>query len=65
MGQHCWLLLATVLTELLVITKWSRGVFLEPLPVHVQWSWIIGGMVLVLYPLVRVSCRFCHLGVGC
>lgn len=54
MGQHCWLLLATVLTELLVITKWSRGMFQEPLPVHVRWGWIIGGTLLILYPTVRV-----------
>jgi len=53
MGQHCWLLLATVLTEMLVIAKWSPGVFPEPLPVHVQWGWAVGGMLLVLYPAVR------------
>jgi hypothetical protein len=27
MGQHVWLLLATVVTELLVIFKWSKGQF--------------------------------------
>ena len=65
MGQHCWLLLATVLTELLVITKWSRGIFLEPLPVHVKWGWIVGGTLLVLYPTVRVGCRPKLLGTRC
>ncbi|KAG6333774.1 hypothetical protein ID866_5314 [Astraeus odoratus] len=53
MGQHCWLLLATILTEILVITKWSRGQFEAPLPQHVKWSWTIGGALLLLYPAVR------------
>lgn len=57
MGQHCWLLLATVLTELLVITKWSSGMFHEPLPQYVRWGWIIGGALVILYPIVRVSSR--------
>lgn len=54
MGQHVWLLLATIGTELLVITKWSKGQFPEPLPKAVKWAWIMGGMLLVLYPLVQV-----------
>jgi hypothetical protein len=54
MGQHVWLLLATIVTELLVITKWARGQYSEPLPEHVKWAWIAGGTVLVLYPIVRV-----------
>ncbi|KAF9240258.1 phosphatidyl serine synthase-domain-containing protein [Melanogaster broomeanus] len=53
MGQHCWLLLATVLTELLVITKWSRGQFDAPLPRHIRWAWSIGGALLLFYPAVR------------
>ncbi|KAH7919004.1 PSS-domain-containing protein [Leucogyrophana mollusca] len=53
MGQHVWLLLATVLTELLVITKWSKGQFEAPLPLHIKWAWSIGGILLVLYPAVR------------
>jgi hypothetical protein len=55
MGQHVWLLLATILTELLVITKWSKGQFTEPLPMHIRWAWAIGGILLVLYPALRVS----------
>lgn len=54
MGQHVWLLLATVLTELLVILKWSNGLFLEPFPTSVKWGWGIGGALLVLYPIVQV-----------
>ncbi|KAF8956530.1 phosphatidylserine synthase 2 [Flammula alnicola] len=50
MGQHVWLLLATVITELLVITKWSKGQFPAPLPSKVKWGWAIGAILLVLYP---------------
>ena len=55
MGQHVWLLLATICTELLVITKWSQGQFPEPLPKQVKWAWALGASLLVLYPTVRVS----------
>ena len=57
MGQHVWLLLATIGTELLVITKWSKGQFPEPLPTKVKWAWIMGGSLLVLYPIVRVGLK--------
>ncbi|KAF9026491.1 phosphatidylserine synthase 2 [Hymenopellis radicata] len=53
MGQHVWLLLATILTELLVIRKWSSGVFTEPLPTPVKWGWAIGAGLLVMYPTVQ------------
>lgn len=51
MGQHVWLLLATILTELLVIKKWS--IFLEPFPTPVKWGWGVGVGLLVLYPIVQ------------
>ena len=54
MGQHVWLLLATIGTELLAITKWSQGQFPEPLPRSVRWAWTVGATLLVLYPTVRV-----------
>lgn len=58
MGQHVWLLLATIITELLVITKWSHGQFPNPFPVTVKWGWAIGATLLVLYPIVQVSFFF-------
>ncbi|KAJ7578152.1 phosphatidyl serine synthase-domain-containing protein [Mycena floridula] len=53
MGQHCWLLLATVMTEILVIKKWSKGQFPVPTPRAVKWGWFIGVVLLVLYPTVQ------------
>ena len=55
MGQHTWLLLATICTELLVIRKWSRGMFAEPFPFYVKLSWSIGAIILTLYPILRMS----------
>jgi len=52
MGQHVWLLLATVITELLIIRKWSKGMF-QPFPLHVRWFLSILSILLVLYPLVK------------
>lgn len=54
MGQHVWLLLATIATELLVIKKWSKGQFPAPLPTAVKWGWVIGATLLVLYPTIQV-----------
>ncbi|KAG9051694.1 hypothetical protein FS837_000083 [Tulasnella sp. UAMH 9824] len=53
MGQHAWLLFATILTELLIIFKWSRGQFPEPAPFHVKLGWTIGSMFLIGYPLFK------------
>jgi phosphatidylserine synthase 2 len=55
MGQHVWLLLATIGTELLAIVKWSKGQFPDPLPTLVRYAWLVGGALLVLYPVGQVS----------
>jgi len=55
MGQHTWLLLATICTELLAIRKWSRGMFTEPFPFWVKLGWSIGAILLTGYPIVSVS----------
>jgi hypothetical protein len=55
MGQHVWLMLATIGTELLVIVKWSQGQFPAPLPPLVRVAWSIGALLLVLYPISQVS----------
>ena len=55
MGQHVWLMLATIGTELLAIVKWSKGQFSVPLPTSVRVAWSIGAALLVLYPVSQVS----------
>ena len=55
MGAHAWLLLATIVTELLVIRKWGRAVFTQPFPLHIKWGLSIGVSLLVLYPVTKAS----------
>lgn len=55
MGQHVWLMLATIGTELLAIVKWSKGQFPAPLPTHVRIAWLVGAALLALYPVRQVS----------
>jgi len=53
MGQHVWLLLATIVTELLAITKWGKGQYQDSLPNRVKWGWMFGAASLVLYPIYQ------------
>ncbi|EUC63415.1 phosphatidylserine synthase [Rhizoctonia solani AG-3 Rhs1AP] len=53
MGQHAWLLFATILTELLIIFKWSRGMFAEPFPTYIKIAWSIGSALLIAYPSLK------------
>ncbi|KAF8739513.1 hypothetical protein AX14_009294 [Amanita brunnescens Koide BX004] len=53
MGQHVWLLTATIVTELLVITKWSQGMFTVPTPPSVKVGLTAGAVLLVLYPIMQ------------
>ena len=55
MGQHAWLLLATVLTELLIIIKFGRGQFPESFPTPVKFFFGCLVFFLVAYPTVKVS----------
>lgn len=60
MGAHAWLLLATIVTELLVIRKWGKTVFTQPFPTYIKWSLTFGFGLLALYPLARVSDKFTY-----
>jgi hypothetical protein len=65
MGQHVWLLLATVLTELLVIVKWSTGQYPAPFPKPVKVGlWTLGLGVVVVYPMYQVGCLSVCVCVG-
>lgn len=57
MGQHAWLLLATIGTELLVIMKWSRGLYPEPFPLTVKWGLGLLATAIVVYPAIKVGPR--------
>ncbi|KAJ7740231.1 phosphatidyl serine synthase-domain-containing protein [Mycena maculata] len=55
MGQHVWLLLATILTEVLLVFKWafSSSAFPEPFPRAVKWGWALGLGLVVGWPVVK------------
>jgi len=53
MGQHAWLLAATICTELLCIVKWTKGLFPEPFPTHIRFFLSFGCALLVVYPLIQ------------
>ncbi|KAF8329460.1 phosphatidyl serine synthase-domain-containing protein [Cantharellus anzutake] len=53
MGQHAWLLLATVLTELLIIVKFGRGQFPEPFPTPVKVFFASLVFFLIAYPSIK------------
>ena len=59
MGSHVWLLLATVVTELVVIRKWSANQFDEPFPKHVKLGLAFGTVALFVYPMLKAS-NFSH-----
>ncbi|KAJ2859916.1 hypothetical protein GGH94_005828 [Coemansia aciculifera] len=47
MGAHCWMLITTLLTELLIIVKFGRGEFSEPFPTLVIAFWSLVVSILV------------------
>ena len=55
MGAHAWLLLATIVTELLVIRKWGKNIYTQPFPTYVKYSLITGFTLLGVYPLTKVG----------
>jgi len=54
MGQHAWLMGATVITELLIISKFGRGRFEQPFPTPVKLFTASGAVLLISYPIFKV-----------
>ncbi|KAJ2448879.1 hypothetical protein EV183_005204 [Coemansia sp. RSA 2336] len=51
MGAHCWMLIATLLTELLIVVKFGRGEFSEPFPRLVIAFWSAVALALAAFSL--------------
>ncbi|KAJ2001793.1 hypothetical protein GGI04_003604 [Coemansia thaxteri] len=51
MGAHCWLLIVTLLTELLIIVKFGRGAFDQPFPLPVLVFWSLVASLIVAFSL--------------
>ncbi|GAB6033654.1 Phosphatidylserine synthase 2 [Chamberlinius hualienensis] len=50
-GRQSWMVLAIIITEFLVIAKFSWNVITKPLPRHVAIFWLIGILGIVLWTL--------------
>ncbi|KAJ2313163.1 hypothetical protein IWW52_004642, partial [Coemansia sp. RSA 2704] len=57
MGAHCWVLIATLLTELLIIVKFARGEFTEPFPRVVVVFWALVAAALAGFSLWQFALR--------
>ncbi|PLW20814.1 hypothetical protein PCANC_06801 [Puccinia coronata f. sp. avenae] len=56
MGSHAWLSMATVILELLIVIKWSKGEFERSvMPVKVKLFWSVITVLLLLYPTVKFA----------
>ncbi|MBW0512674.1 hypothetical protein O181_052389 [Austropuccinia psidii MF-1] len=55
MGSHVWLSMATVILELLIVVKWSKGEFPTPMPIKVKIFWSIALFGLILYPTLKFA----------
>nr|KAJ3420307.1 hypothetical protein HK105_005836 [Polyrhizophydium stewartii] len=53
LGMHAWITTANIVTELLIIIKFSEGEFTKPAPVYVVVGWIVFGVALVAYAVWR------------
>jgi len=53
MGQHAWLMGATVMTELLIISKFGHGRFEQPFPTPVKLFTASGAVLLISYPIFK------------
>lgn len=47
LGPYAWTTIAIALVETLIVIKFSRGVFAQPWPTAVVWSWTIALTVLI------------------
>ena len=50
-GAQAWILMATIITEVLVVFKWGRGKFTEPFPKSVIAFWSVFISALVFFPI--------------
>ncbi|KAJ1933414.1 hypothetical protein EC988_009126, partial [Linderina pennispora] len=57
MGAHCWMLIVTLLSELLIIVKFGRGEFTEPFPTYVIVFWACVAAVLVGFSVWRFALK--------
>jgi phosphatidylserine synthase 2 len=52
--SRVYLLFIILVTEVLLIVKFSQGQFPDPIPPVVWCCWTVGGLALVTYPIIKV-----------
>ncbi|KAI9100975.1 phosphatidylserine synthase 2 [Phlyctochytrium arcticum] len=53
LGMHAWMATANIMTELLIVIKFGRGEFTEPMPWEIKILWGCFAAILTGYCLVR------------
>lgn len=57
LGPQAWIIMATILTEVLVVFKWSQNQFPAPFPLSVIIFWSIFGFLVVAFPVWQFYLR--------
>ena len=55
LGMYAWMATINILTELLIILKFSKSEFPNPFPNEVITFWIIFGSILIIYPIYKFA----------
>jgi phosphatidylserine synthase 2 len=55
--MHAWMCTINILTELMIIIKFSKGEFPEPMPDHIAYFWISGLSSLFIYTVWKFGIK--------
>ena len=55
LGMYAWMATINILTELLIILKFSKGEFKNPFPLEVEIFWGIFMSILIAYPIYQFA----------
>ena len=57
LGAQAWIIMATILTEVLVVFKWGQGQFPAPFPTSIIVFWTIFTVILIVFPIWQFYLR--------
>jgi phosphatidylserine synthase 2 len=58
LGFHAWMCTANILTELIIIIKFSKGEFPNQIPGNVIWFWISAITIIIMYATWKFKIDF-------
>ncbi len=50
-GMHAWMIMLNIMTEVLIVRKFSEGEFPNPMPTKIKVFWVIFGIVMTIFVL--------------